>query len=142
MPLTRRLLTTILLATVSTKIWAYDFEVQGHVTTIDASLAFGNLTYAAGGNAALFFQVDVAAGDCPANTYLMYAPKYFLNDPTSASPTIANLIETERQLAHTRAVLSQLQLAMTLGTKVIVLGWNKGANNWCQVVDIVNRNVQ
>lgn len=117
---------TIAAALCSTCASAYDWTVDAHVTVIQPS-SVGALSSSSTAAAAVYLMIDASVGNCTANSnWLYWARRYFGVDPTTSQ------IEVERQLANTRAILSTLQLAMTLGYKVRLHGFN-ASSGYCQL---------
>ena len=106
--------------------------LQGHVTYIVVD-GFGGTTTASDGSWAIYFQMDVAAGNvsgCVAPTdYFIYSPPLFVLGNLQQVPEPQ---QTMQQLANQRAVLSTLQTAISLGTKIELFGITK-SGVYCQV---------
>lgn len=110
-----------------------------HVTLIEPS-GVGAISTSGTGAAAIYFMVDANVGatcagsgstQCSAGTFLYYAPVYF-GDSSQAN-------EDLRQLTHTKAILSTLQLAVATGLKVRLYG-NNIASGMCQVTNVNSLN--
>ena len=95
--------------------------------------------------AAVFFSVDQNVGticsgsgtiQCPIGYWLYWAPRYFGGNAASTDASSPSSNEDIRQMANTKAILSTVQLALALGTKVRLYGFNKDTGGYCQLSNI------
>jgi hypothetical protein len=109
-----------------------------HVTLIEP-YNVGLTSTATAGFTAVFIVVDGPVGQvcqnislptqCATGDFLYYSPIFF-GDSNSTNETI-------RQMANTRSMLSTVQLAMALGTKVRLFGNNKASgSSYCQITNV------
>lgn len=84
-------------ALVSTPAFAYDWQIEGHVTFVEPTYIPGTINFA----------LDVGATGCAAGSYLHWNPR----GSTEAA-----------QIANDQAILSTLMTAYTSGKKVRVFG--------------------
>lgn len=118
---------------VSMSASAYNWgPTDAKVTVLEPSFVGTQSTSTVPG-VAIWFQVDQQVGNCPAGTWLSFAPYWFGGDPTTAPESI-------RQQSNTKAILSTLQMSITLGTKVRLYGFNM-VNSTCQISNAYSLNI-